>query len=169
MKVTQIISAVVLMAAAASALPAVSSAAAAAPSSVSKAAPSGVSKAAPSGTASAGPSAASKGATPTGANRAAPSIPPLPSNGAALKADFLKHAAEDPDFPPSKKAFFQKLDTSVWDKLLVLEKKMRVSLQANNPSIDLAAQLGNAWDSLFNGTIPDFNNLPTVMTGRTLS
>ncbi|KAK6518968.1 hypothetical protein TWF281_003658 [Arthrobotrys megalospora] len=98
--------------------------------------------------------------------RQAPKAAPnsLPLTGAQIKEQFL--AGTPPgQLPQEKMQFLTTLPDNVWEELSVVVDKARASLAG--PFSEAAGnQAASAWDSLFNGQIPDFANLPTTKPSR---
>ncbi|EPS44767.1 hypothetical protein H072_1239, partial [Dactylellina haptotyla CBS 200.50] len=95
-----------------------------------------------------------KATPPVANNQATPATKP-PKDGAAIKAEFMKDDTRK--LPPQQLQFFNGLGPEVWDQLAALRVKEKA----------IKYQRKNAWDALYKGSIPDWNNLSTAKPLKT--
>ncbi|KAF3914735.1 hypothetical protein AA313_de0208892 [Arthrobotrys entomopaga] len=83
-----------------------------------------------------------------------------PATGVSERQEFTTWAQ---DLDAARQKFINSVPISVWDQLAALQNKVNASLDSDNPNEGLVHQISYAKGSIYECTIPDFDNLPTTL------
>ncbi|KAK6538354.1 hypothetical protein TWF694_011234 [Orbilia ellipsospora] len=82
------------------------------------------------------------------------------ATGDSEKQEFTTWAQ---DLDSARQKFINSVPMSVWDKLADLQNRVDASLDSSSPNEGLVHQISYAKGSIYECTIPDFDNLPTTL------